>query len=368
MISTEEALALFHFKEAPSTIEELDTPIPVIDLDIVLQNLISAQQHFDQFGISFRPHIKTHKMIPFAKIQLQLGACGITVQKLGEAEIMADAGIKDIMIAFNILGQSKLDRLGKLARQTKLTMVADNEVCISQLNSIAAYNNFILDLLIECDTGDNRNGLVNSDQVLQLAKSIESKSNLCFKGLMTYPPVGARIEVSAILLNYQKVLENNGIPVETISSGGTKDLFLDEGLDGITEYRAGNYIFNDRLSLQNGSCSLDKCAARVLSTVVSKPENNRIIMDAGSKSLTSDLNGIKYYGIDPISQARVSKLSEEHGQLEIPELDIPLDVGDLVQILPNHICPVINLFDNIALKSKGKILGLVKVDARGKVQ
>ncbi len=367
MISTEEALALFPFKETLSCIDELDTPIPIIDLDIVLENLISAQKHFDQLGIAFRPHIKTHKMIPFAKIQLLLGACGITVQKLGEAEIMANAGIKDIMVAYNIIGHRKLARVVKLAKQTKLTLVADNEVCVNQLNDAAANNNLTLDLLIECDTGDKRNGLDNANLVLQLAKCIDSKPNLRFKGLMTYPPVGARIKVSGILANLRKVLENNGISVETVSSGGTKDLFLDEGLNGITEYRAGNYIFNDRLSLQNGSCSLENCAARVLTTVVSKPARSRVILDAGSKSLTSDLNGLNGYGIDPKSQARVSKLSEEHGQMEGKEIDTLPNIGDLVQILPNHICPVINLFDYIALKSKGNVLGLVKVDARGKV-
>ena len=368
MITTEDALKFFQFNENPTGIEELDTPIPLIDFDIVLQNLIRVQKHFDHLGLAFRPHIKTHKMIPFAKIQLHLGARGITVQKLGEAEVMANAGIKDIMVTYNIIGQRKLDRLVKLAKQTKLTLVTDNEVCVNQLNGAATHNNLALDVLIECDTGDNRNGLVNADHVLQLAKSIVTKPNLRFKGLMTYPPTGARIKVSKILCSLRKMLESNGIPVETISSGGTKDLFLEEGLEGITEYRAGNYIFNDRLSWHNGSCSLDNCAARVLSTVVSTPSRNRVILDAGSKSLTSDLNGLNGYGIEPISQAKLSKLSEEHGQMEVKEGASPPNIGDLVQILPNHICPVINLFDEIALKSRGRVLGLVKVDARGKVR
>lgn len=362
----EEAQSYFSFKETVTCLEELDTPIPVIDLEIVLQNLISVQRYFDNLGIAFRPHVKTHKMVPFAKIQLHLGACGITVQKLGEAEIMAEAGIGDILIAYNIIGQRKLTRLINLARQTKLTLVADNEFCITQLNTAAASNNINLDLLIECDTGFKRNGLANPEQVLQLAQTIVSSSNLRFKGLMTYPPSGARKEVSALLSNLRMVLEGNGIPVQTISSGGTRDLFLEEGLEGITEYRAGTYIFNDRIILEKGSCQLRNCAARVLTTVVSKPTEDRIILDAGSKALTSDLNGLIGYGIDPGSQAKVRKLSEEHGQMEVIGEPSP-NVGDLVEILPNHICPVINLYDYIALKSGDKILGFVKVDARGRV-
>ncbi len=362
----EEAQSYFSFKEAVTCLEELDTPIPVIDLEMVLQNLISVQRHFDNLGIAFRPHVKTHKMVPFAKIQLHLGACGITVQKLGEAEVMAEAGIGDILIAYNILGQRKLTRLVNLARQAKLTLVADNEFCISQLNTAAASNNINLDLLIECDTGFNRNGLINPEQVLQLAQTIVSSSNLRFKGLMTYPPSGARKEVSALLSNLRMMLESYDIPVETVSSGGTKDLFSEEGLEGITEYRAGTYIFNDRMILEKGSCQLRNCAARVLTTVVSKPTEDRIILDAGSKALTSDLNGLIGYGIDPSSLAKVRKLNEEHGQMEVISEPSP-NVGDLVEILPNHICPVINLYDYIALKSGDRILGLIKVDARGRV-
>ena len=362
----EEARLYFSFKETATCLEELDTPIPVIDLDMVLKNLIRVQKHFDNLGIAFRPHVKSHKMVPFAKIQLHLGACGITVQKLGEAEIMAEAGISDILIAFNIIGQSKLTRLINLARQTKLTLVADNEFCISQLNTAAASNNINLDLLIECDTGFKRNGLANPEQVLQLAQTIISSSNLCFKGLMTYPPSGARKEISVLMTDLRMMLEGNGIPVETVSSGGTSDLFLEEGLEGINEYRAGTYIFNDRMTLEKGSCQLRNCAARVLTTVVSKPAEDRIILDAGSKALTSDLNGLIGYGIDPDSQAKVSKLSEEHGLMEVTGESSP-NIGDLVEILPNHICPVINLYDYIALKSGNKILGLVKVDARGRV-
>lgn len=361
-----EAQSFFSFKETATCLDKLDTPIPVIDLEKVLQNLLGVQRHFDDLGIAFRPHVKTHKMVPFAKIQLHLGACGITVQKLGEAEIMAEAGIGDILIAYNIVGQRKLARLINLFRQTKLTLVADNEFCISQLNTAAASNNIKLDLLIECDTGLKRNGLAKPEQVLQLAQTIVSSSNLRFKGLMTYPPPGARKGVCIIMSDLRKVLEGNGIPVETISSGGTMDLFLEEGLEGITEYRAGTYIFNDRMIWEKGVCQLRNCAARVLTTVVSKPAEDRIILDAGSKALTSDLNGLIGYGIDTGSRAKVKKLSEEHGQMEVMGEHSP-NVGDLVEILPNHICPVINLYDYIALKLGDRMMGLVKVDARGRV-
>ncbi len=367
MITPQEAISYFNFQDKPSDLVHLDTPIPVIDLGIVLNNLVKAQSHFDKLGITFRPHIKTHKMIPLAKIQLRLGACGITVQKLGEAEVMAEAGIQDIMVAYNIIGQRKLERLVKLARKAHLTLVADNEFCVNQLNSAAAANNLTLDLLIECDTGDKRNGLGHALQVLKLARTIVSSSNLRFKGLMTYPPSGKRKQVTSILSDFRSALTENGITVEIISSGGTTDLYSNEGLEVITEYRTGTYVFYDRMTLQNGCCTLRDCAVRVLATIVSKPTNDRLILDAGSKSLTSDLVGLDGYGVDPQTHLRISKLTEEHGQMDLVDAEKNYKIGDQIQILPNHVCPVINLFDHVAIKLDGEILGMVKVSARGRV-
>ncbi len=361
-------LDFFDFEPAPASIADLDTPVPIIDLGVVMHNMQKAQSHHDQLGISFRPHIKTHKMIPLAKAQVHLGAHGITTQKLGEAEIMADAGLEDILISYNILGATKLQRLANLARKCNLTLTADNIECVQQLDETAQGRGIRFNVLIECDTGGNRAGTQSPDETLQLAQAIQSSSNLAFKGLLTYSPAERREDAAFRLNAVKHTLVSHGINPKIISSGGTRDLHSSAGLQDVTEYRAGTYIFNDRMVLADGACTLDDCAVRILATVVSSPHGTgRVIIDAGSKALTSDLGGLEGFGIEPSSQAKLYNVNEEHGFLEATGSASSLKVGGQVQILPNHVCPVINLYDKVIFTLDGQVLGFVKVDCRGRV-
>lgn len=356
----------FDFDYAGERLSDLDTPVPVIDIDVVARNLARWQQRCDALGLANRPHIKTHKLIGLAKYQLALGAKGITVQKLGEAEVMAGAGIKDMLLTFNVLGDKKVERLGTLIRQTTIAVVADNAEMLPGLAAAAQKGGRKLDILVECDTGMGRNGVQSTDAALTLARAINANAELTFKGLMTYPKGGTRIETSQFLARAREQLHSAGLDCPVISSGGTPDMWSDEGLAGITEYRAGTYAYFDRSLVERGACSMEECALTVLTTVVSRPTGNRAMIDAGTKSLTSDMLGMQGFGIVPaLACAKVYDASEEHGFVDVASQAEKPHIGARLRVLPNHVCPVSNLFDKVVFVRGEKVLGSVNVDARG---
>ena len=359
----------FQFEDVGSRLEDLETPVPVIDIDVVERNLTRWQARCDKAGFANRPHIKTHKLVPLAKAQLELGAKGITVQKLGEAEVMADAGISDMLLTFNVVGRHKLERLAALARRTGITVVADNGSVLEGLAHAAGRAGRDIAVLVECDTGAARNGVQAPEAAVQLAQAISATPGIVFGGLMTLPKDGARGPMAIFLEEAMSRLARAGLEPAIISTGGTPDMWKDDGLEHITEYRAGTYIYNGRAHVACGAASYDDCALTVLATVVSTPTINRAMIDAGSKALTSDLFGMEGYGeIRSLSGALVYSLSEEHGFLDISTVNGKPKVGDLVRVTPNHVCPVSNLFDKVVFVRGDEVLGAVKVDARGTVQ
>ncbi len=348
-------------------IDEIDTPAVLVDLDIALRNITRAQAQADAAGVELRPHIKTHKLPFFAQKQIEAGAVGITCQKIGEAEVMADAGLTDIFLPYNILGSSKLARLKALHERITLSVTADSATTIEGYASTFADPQKPLKVLIECDTGGGRVGVQTKEQALELAKQIAAAPGLRFGGLMTFPPVGEPDKAETWLRDCRDLLASNALPCETITSGGTPDMWRKADNSIITEYRPGTYIYMDRYQIDKGAATLADCAATVLATVVSRPTATRAILDAGSKSLTSDTLGLPDHGeLIEDSRARVVGLSEEHGKLELPA-DSPLKVGDRVRVLPDHICPVINLFDEVVLISGDDVVEVMPV-ARGKLR
>ena len=362
-------LSYFQFEDAGRRLEDLETPVPVIDIDVVERNLRRWQDRCDAAGFTNRPHIKTHKLIPLAKAQIELGAKGITVQKLGEAEVMADAGITDMLLTFNVIGRHKLERLAHLMRRTAIKLVADNEAVLEGLSHAARQAGRDLTVLVECDTGAARNGVQSPEAAVALAKRIDSQPGLAFGGLMTLPKNGARAQMESFLDAAREKLAASGVDVPEVSTGGTPDMWKDEGLARVSEYRAGTYIYCDRMQMAAGSATADDCALTVLSTVVSVPTADRAMLDAGSKALTSDLLGLEGFGeVRALSGARVYNMSEEHGFLDISKVNDKPKVGDLVRITPNHVCPVTNLYDKVVFVKGNEVLGAVRVDARGTVQ
>lgn len=352
----------------PENFAEIDTPAILIDLDVAENNIANFQKLCDKVGIKLRPHIKTHKIPFLAKQQIKAGAIGITCQKISEAEaIISEGGINDVLITYNILGNAKLTRLRKLARQTRLSVIADNNTVINGLSSAFANAPERLRVLVECDTGANRCGAQTPEQAANLAEQIANAPGLTFAGLMTYPPPEAVAEVQDWLQKTRTEIESRNLKVEVVSSGGSPDMWKLAEMNAVNEYRAGTYIYFDRSLQMRNTCQWHNCALTVLTTVVSTPKKHRAIIDAGSKVLTSDLLGAEGHGhILSKPQLTINSLSEEHGQITA-NTPTQLQVGQRLQIVPNHACVVANMLDEVVLTRGKKITGVAKVTARGQV-
>nr|WP_295886381.1 D-TA family PLP-dependent enzyme [uncultured Devosia sp.] len=349
-------------------IMELDTPAVLVDLDRVEANLQRTQDYADQHGIKLRPHIKTHKLPRFAKRAIEMGAVGITVQKLGEAEVMADAGIREIFLPYNIIGAAKLARLKALHGRVHITVTADSTETVEGLSRTFAGSATPLTVLVECDTGMGRCGVQTPAAALALAEKIANSPGLQFGGLMTYPAAG-QVEANSAWLAAAKIaLAAGGLPPAIISNGGTPDLWRAHEVSAATEHRPGTYIYMDRYQVAKGVGTFDDCALTVLATVVSRPTEDRAIIDAGSKSLTSDLLGMTGFGlIEAYPEAVIVGLSEEHGTIDLSACAAKPVIGEKLRIIPNHACVVSNLFDRVTLISEGSVVETVDVAARGRV-
>lgn len=350
------------------TFGDLDTPCIVIDEAIALNNIRALQAHCDAAGLALRPHIKTHKMIAFARAQIEAGAAGINCQKIGEAEVMADGDLDDILITFNILGAEKLDRLRRLAGRVKrLSVTADSTVTVAGLSAAFADAERPLDVLVECDTGAGRCGVQTPQAACDLAGIIASSPGLRFGGLMTYPAVGGAQDAALFMTEAVGKLAVAGLDCPVVTTGGSPDMASAAPLGVFTEYRAGTYIYNDRSLVARGACGWQDCALGVLATVVSLPAPGRAVIDAGSKSLTSDLLGLEGFGhVAGSTDTAIVSLSEEHGVLHHGAGD-SYQIGQRILVIPNHVCVVSNLFDEAWLMKINGELARVPVDARGTV-
>lgn len=366
-MSQPDILDFLQFTPSGDTIETLDTPAPIIDIDVVDRNIRRWQSHCDRLGIANRPHIKTHKLVGLARFQLAVGAKGITVQKLGEAEVMADAGITDMLLTFNVVGAAKLRRLEALARRSDIKVVADSAAIVAGIAGAGLAAGRPIPILVECDTGGGRNGVQSPADAAALARIIEATPGARFGGLMTYPSPHTRSATGAFLAKARDLAKEAGLETEVISTGGSADLWDETDLMPATEYRAGTYVYGDRYLVAHGAYSRDDCALHVLATVVSRPVPGRTIIDAGTKSLTSDLLGQEGYGLVPeLGDAIVRQVSEEHGIVETG-VTAKVEIGQRVRVLPNHVCPVSNLFDRVVFVRGPEVIGSVRVDARGMV-
>lgn len=351
--------------------DELDTPCVVIDLDAMEQNLRRCQAYLDGHGVALRPHIKTHKIPAFAQRQLALGAKGITCQKLGEAEVMADAGITDILISYNIVGRQKLDRLVALARRAAIMVVADSADVVEGLADAMSRAGFTLPVLVECDTGGHRCGVAVPRGAADLAAKIDQAAGLEFGGLMCYPVKGDVEATGHWLAEAIEACSRIGLTPPGVSSGGSPDLYRAHEVTAATEHRPGTYIYSDRSLVAHGHGTFENCALRVHATVVSHAALDRWVIDAGSKSLSSDLLGLTGHGhIVEHPQLTIGKLTEEHGHVHLPagaalSNDLPR-IGDRVTVIPNHACVVSNLHDRVYVARAGRVEGFYDVAARGK--
>ena len=348
---------------------EFGTPSAVVDLDVAERNIARQQVICEKAGIANRPHIKTHKSPELAKTQMAAGASGITCQKLGEAEVMADAGLDDILISYNLIGEQKMARLARLAERIEVRVVADNPTVVDGLVDAAAKMTRPLKVLVECDTGRRRAGVVKPEEAIALAGRIDASEGLSFDGLLLYPTGEGWQATREFVEHVTRELGADGLACATISTGGTPNLSHLGELPGATEHRAGTFIFNDRMMLRNGVAELDDVALHVVATVVSRAEDDRGILDAGSKTLTSDTGGgLDGHGlIREYPEARIASFAEEHGFLDLSHSARRPAVGEVVRIVPNHVCVVVNMMDQLIAVRGQEIVGPLQVAARGKL-
>ena len=346
---------------------DIDTPAVLIDLDVVERNLRRWQAHCDAAGIANRPHIKTHKIPELAALQVALGARGITCQKLGEAEVMAEAGLDDILVTFNLLGAAKLARAVALARRIRLSVVCDNDVVAEGLSAAFAAAGLRLDVLAELDTGAGRNGLQSPEAAAGFAERLSNRPGIRFTGFMTYPPQGAPALVAAFLAETVELCHARGLEPAVVSSGGTPDMWQASRAGGVTEHRAGTYVYNDRMVVAAGAAAVADCAMTVLATVVSRPTPGRAILDCGSKTLAADLlgPGLGHGLVREYPDAVIERLNEEHGVVDVSRGAARPAIGERLRIVPNHACVVTNLHDRVWALRGDRVEREWRVAARG---
>jgi D-serine deaminase-like pyridoxal phosphate-dependent protein len=345
------------------------TPCAVIDMDKVERNIARIQAACGAAGVANRPHIKTHKSPLLAKMQIEAGAKGITCQKLGEAEIMADAGIDDILISYNLIGDEKMARLAGLQAKANMTVAADNSTVIAGLPRAAEISGRLLSVVVECDTGRKRAGVETPAEAIALARQIAASKGLTFAGFMLYPTETGWTEAQTFYDEALAGVRAHGLDAKMVSTGGSPNLKNLGKLKGATEHRPGTYIYNDRMQVTAGVATWDDCALYIYSTVVSRAAPERGILDAGSKTLTSDTGGLDGHGlILEHPEARIAKFAEEHGFLDLSRSNTRPNVGDVVRIVPNHVCVVVNMMDEVVMVRGEEIIGTLPVAARGKLR
>jgi D-serine deaminase-like pyridoxal phosphate-dependent protein len=349
---------------------EYGTPCAVIDMDRVERNIARIQVACDAAGVANRPHIKTHKSPMLAKLQIAAGASGITCQKIGEAEVMAEAGIDNILISYNLLGEEKMARLGALQGKAHMTVAADNPTVVASLTQAAATSGRPLSVVVECDTGRKRAGVETPAEAIALARKIADSKGLVFAGFMLYPTETGWVEAQKFYDEALAGVRAHGLDATMVSTGGSPNLKNLGKLKGATEHRPGTYIYNDRMQVGAGVASWDDCALNIYSTVVSRAGPERGILDAGSKTLTSDPGGgLDGYGlILEHPEAKIAKFAEEHGFLDLTRSNTRPNVGDVVRIVPNHVCVVVNMMDEVVMVRAEEIVGVLPVAARGKLR
>jgi D-serine deaminase-like pyridoxal phosphate-dependent protein len=366
--------------EAPRpTFESLATPALVIDAQTVRRNIRRLADYAAEYGIGIRPHTKTHKSLRLAAMQLEAGAIGLTAAKVGEAEIMATA-CDDILIAFPAFDEARRNRIAKLAQQKTVHVAVDSAHAIEWLAIAAQAENSTIGILIDLDVGLGRTGVATPEDALVLAQLCDRTPGLRLDGIMIYPghiwdqshaQENAFAEVRAKLCRTIELWTQHGLAASIVSGGSTPTMFQSHLVPELTEIRPGTYVFNDMNTVRGGFCELEDCAARLICTVVSTAVSNQVVVDAGSKTLTSDLcHPARDSGFGHVVElpcAIIKKLSEEHAQIDVSSCERVPDVGDRLTIIPNHICPCINLQDRVWWLEQGGPPESIAVDARGKL-
>ena len=359
---------------------ELPTPSLVIDQPTLERNVRRMAEYTRSHNLALRPHTKTHKSLRLAKLQLDAGASGLTVAKVGEAEIFAKTRA-DLLLAYPTVDPHRCTKVAELARQHKVRVALDSELAAQRLSSAAQAAGSHVTVLVDLDVGMHRTGVASPADALNLAQAIEKLPHIKVAGLFFYPgqipgQSTTKLEqlraVDALLEETLALWKQSGIEASIVSGGSTPTALDSHLIKNQNEIRPGTYVFNDMNSVRGGVVTLEDCAAFIVCTVISTAVAGQVVLDGGSKTFTSDRCGPApdsgYGFIVEYPDAMIGKLTEEHAQVDISNCSKVPALGEHVRVIPNHICPCVNLQDQVWLRRLDGELEPLVVDARGKLQ
>lgn len=364
---------------------QLDTPSLLIDLYKSTNNCKKMQEYANNQKVSLRPHTKTHKMPEFAHKQIEIGAKGITVAKVGEAEIMAKNGISNIFIANEIVGVKKLERIMHLNKIIDISFGIDSITQVKMIETVFLKSKNAAKVLIEIEVGEKRSGIVTETAFKELLLYLKKCKHIKLKGIFSHDGHSYRAKDFADLKNihyksqkrtleFVDIATSMGFELETVSIGSTPPLLHGFSiLNGITEIRPGTYIFMDA-SQANAYGSIKCCAATILATVMSKPTEDRVILDVGAKGLTAQTRttglctttGLGL--IKGFNNVTIHNVFDEHAIIYNKSFSDSVEIGDKIEIIPNHICPVVNLHETAYLIQDGIVVSEIPVKCRCKLK
>lgn len=360
------------------TLDQLETPVPLVDLDVMARNLDAMQAYTDAHGLALRPHTKTHKSVHVGREQARRGAVGLTCATPHEATVMQQA-TDDLLVAYPVIGRAKLDRLFTVREDVALRVQLDSVRAIDELAAAAARHDRAVAVTVELDAGMHRVGVPSLLDAIVLARHLRTKSPLEFSGIAFYPghirePVTSQ---DAALERLRKkvaeaieAFEQAGLPPTVVSGGSTPTMWRSHEITGVTEIRPGTYVYNDRTTAEIGACTWADCAFTVLATVVSTSVPGQAVIDAGAKALGREpIRGTAGEGWGALAdrpEVVVARMSEEHGILDLSASDWRPQVGELVRIVPNHVCIVTHLNDVVIGVRGDEVVTSWPVDARGR--
>jgi D-serine deaminase-like pyridoxal phosphate-dependent protein len=360
-------------------VASIPTPALVIDGPGVRRNLASMSAYTKAHGLKLRPHTKTHKSLEVARHQVDAGAFGLTVAKVSEAAILAEA-TDDLLLAYPVVDPMRAGRIAEIAHLKTVRVAIDSAYGVKILSQAADSACVTVGVLVDLDVGHHRTGVQSPQASLDLAQRVQESRSLrldgifCFPGHVITPPTGQTQELAHISSQLQESIDlwkRCGLEAEIISGGSTPTAYQSHLIPELTEIRPGTYVFNDMNTVRGGFCTLDACSARIMATIVSNAVPGQVVIDAGSKTLT-EANCIAapesgYGYVVEYPAAKITTLNEEHGFVDIRACGQGPAIGERITIIPNHICPCVNLQNYAWWIEPGENPRAINVDARGKL-
>lgn len=363
----------------------IDTPSLILDIDIFKANVDELLKICHSHGVSLQPHAKTHRTPEIGLLQQELGCDGLCVAKVGEAEGFAKAGVKKITVAYPVIGASKVERARVLSTSIDLTLAVDSVAGAKSIGEIFASHSQVCSVLLIIDTGLGRDGVLPVDAP-GVASVIDTILGIKVVGVMTHEGtvygapdkvsmIAAAKKVSEMMVETSQAINSAGVEISRVSMGSSASARVAATVAGVNQIRPGIFAFNDLGQIALGNATFQSCAVRILSTVVSRPTSTTAVIDAGSKSLSADLLPAKehrdqYPGHGLIigkSGWVIERLSEEHGMLKWmgDGEPISLDIGEQIQIIPNHVCTTFSSLNESVVVSKGEVVDRWRTFAPG---